>query len=163
LGNYHFHTDLQRERIVVADVMEHFRKLGFKVDEDQWTSWEYDFKAGRPGRPILKYEVKEDQESADTRNVAVEFESRGKPSGIAHTEADRFLYVIHTGRGLILSNTKTEVLREACTRADIRTNGGDPGSRTSNYIIYRTLFLTLGGHKKYFWSEETTKLLNKLR
>jgi hypothetical protein len=41
-----------------------------------------------------KYEVKSDRRAINTLNLALEFECRGKPSGIMTTEADIYAYFI---------------------------------------------------------------------
>lgn len=60
----------------------------------------YDLKVGHKGERYLAavlegstIEVKADSWIARTKNVAVEFESRGKPSGIATTEADYWCFI----------------------------------------------------------------------
>ncbi len=56
----------------------------------------YDIKAEVNGKSVT-FEVKEDIRCADTGNVVVEYESRGKPSGIETTEADFWIFRIHHG------------------------------------------------------------------
>ena len=41
-----------------------------------------------------KIEIKTDYLAHKTGNIAIEYESRGKPSGIATTEADYYIYII---------------------------------------------------------------------
>jgi hypothetical protein len=53
--------------------------------------------AGKKLADILqnkKIEVKYDKIASRTGNIAIEFESRGKPSGISITEADYYCYII---------------------------------------------------------------------
>ena len=54
----------------------------------------YDIKALVNGNPTT-FEIKEDIKCAETGNVVVEYESRGKPSGIKTTEADFWIFRIH--------------------------------------------------------------------
>lgn len=42
-----------------------------------------------------KWEVKADRRAKQTGNIAIEFESNGKPSGITTTTADFWIYFIH--------------------------------------------------------------------
>jgi hypothetical protein len=41
-----------------------------------------------------KFEVKTDFHSHKTGNIAIEYKSRGKPSGISTTESDFYVYII---------------------------------------------------------------------
>ena len=59
---------------------------------DRKTNFEYDLKIGQEGEDLVdhifkdsKIEVKRDFWTGKTGNIAVEFESRNKPSGIAKT------------------------------------------------------------------------------
>lgn len=78
-------------------------------------------------------EVKLDKRSHRTGKIFVEFESRGKPSGIATSEADYWCYIIE-GRGAIIVSTETmkQKAREALKlHGEIR--GGD--SNTSRGVL----------------------------
>ena len=50
-----------------------------------------------------KIEVKFDRMTRKTGNVYIEFESRGKPSGIRTTEADYWVYFTHDEECFVLS------------------------------------------------------------
>ncbi len=61
----------------------------------------YDLQIGKEGESLVhkilsgkKLEVKRDSWTGRTGNLAIEFESRGKPSGIATTEADYWVFVL---------------------------------------------------------------------
>ena len=76
----------------------------------------YDLKVGQLAEKWLgellsgkTLEVKRDLRASRTGKVFVEFFCRGKPSGIATTEADFWAFVIGTGYVVILP---TEALRE---------------------------------------------------
>ena len=63
----------------------------------------YDLKVGHRGERYLAavlegatIEVKSDSWMARTGNIAIEFESRGKPSGLAVTEADYWCFIFDT-------------------------------------------------------------------
>lgn len=65
------------------------------------SDFKYDLKAGNLGEGLVaallsfcKIEVKTDSWVDKSGNIAVEFESRGKPSGIAHSEADWWAFVL---------------------------------------------------------------------
>ena len=83
-------------------------------------------------------EVKKDYKTHKTGNIAVEFESRGKPSGIATTEAEWWAFVLGNKDfdNTVIMLLKTENLMKAC-RKYINTNrdvyGGD--NDTSRMIL----------------------------
>jgi hypothetical protein len=80
-----------------------------------------------------KVEVKRDFRCLETKNVFVEYESRGKPSGIATSEADYYCFWFSDVHCVII---KTHKLKEHC-RKWIGTNrdvlGGD--NNTSKGIL----------------------------
>jgi hypothetical protein len=83
-------------------------------------------------------EVKKDYKTHKTGNIAVEFESRGKPSGIATTEAEWWAFVLVNKDfdNTMIMLFKTGNLMKAC-RKYINTNrdvyGGDDD--TSRMIL----------------------------
>ena len=85
----------------------------------------------------IKYEVKTDvllSLENDTGNLVVEFESRGKPSGISVTEAKYYVYYIPKLREVW--NIKMNDLRGLIDSNDFReVIGGDEGSDTKMYLI----------------------------
>jgi hypothetical protein len=61
----------------------------------------YDLEIGKEGETLVhkilsekKLEVKRDSWTGRTGNLAIEYESRGNPSGIATTEADYWVFVL---------------------------------------------------------------------
>jgi hypothetical protein len=95
----------------------------------------------------VTYEIKTDVKCAplfDTGNIFIEFESRGKLSGISVTEADWFVtYFKYLGEIWFI---KTNKLIKLIKNNDfpIFFNAGDIGSQTHGYLINRRTF------KKYF-------------
>ena len=80
-----------------------------------------------------KIEVKFDRKTRDTGNVFIEYESRGKPSGIKTTQADYWAYFIGDDEVYILS---LEKLKEKIVNLNPpKVMGGDPdpitGKKTS--------------------------------
>ena len=68
------------------------RRLKMK---DRKTNFDYDLVIGQKGEKLVDHifknatvEVKRDFWTGTTGNIAVEFESRGKPSGISKTKSD---------------------------------------------------------------------------
>ena len=56
-----------------------------------------------------KFEVKTDRLSAKTGNIYIEYESRGKPSGIKTTQADYWVYKVTETKAIVI---KTDELKE---------------------------------------------------
>lgn len=100
----------------------------------------YDLLVGQQAENFLgkllegkKLEVKLDKRAHVSGFVFVEFESRGKPSGLATTQADYWCYIIE-GRGAVIISTERmkDVARDALkVRGEIR--GGD--SNTSRGVL----------------------------
>jgi hypothetical protein len=62
-----------------------------------------------------RIEVKTDRMAHSTGNIVVEFESRGKPSGIATTKADYWCFWIEqTGVGIFIPTEKLRTIAEKC-------------------------------------------------
>jgi len=104
------------------------------------SDFKYDLEVGNVAEKILaelleskKIEVKRDLKAIETGNIYVEYFSRGKPSGIAKSEADFYCYFITDGRMFLI---ETKELKELC-RKYLGTNrdklGGD--SNTSKGIL----------------------------
>jgi hypothetical protein len=73
----------------------------------------------------LLIEVKTDRLAIKTGNIAIEYECRGKPSGIAATKADWWAIQYTDGAILFI---KTERLKEICRRlykTSANKSGGD--------------------------------------
>lgn len=92
-------------------------------------NWDLDFKDGTIGEEQLraifadkKLEVKRDFLSHKTGNIAVEFESRGEPSGITTTQAHWWAFILDKEGSIIL--VPTEKLRTLIKGKKI-VNGGD--------------------------------------
>jgi len=89
---------------------------------------------------IEKIELKsETWQWEQTGNICIEFEQRGKPSGIAVTEADMWVHGLRRdGKTLVYLMFPVERLkelaREAYRQGRYRTGGGD-GGRFSNILI----------------------------
>jgi hypothetical protein len=74
-----------------------------------------------------KVEVKTDRMAHKTGNIVIEFESRGKPSGIATTGADYWMYWIeNSGIGIFIP---TDKLREIVGTCRVVRGGDDNTSR----------------------------------
>lgn len=103
------------------------------------SNFKYDLEVGQSKENELaeilsnsKVEVKYDRKATETGNVFVEYSSRGKPSGMAVSEADYYVYYF----GDIFVIIKSEDLKKKC-RKYVNTNrdvvGGD--NNTSKGIL----------------------------
>ena len=75
-----------------------------------------------------KIEVKTDRMTESTGNVYIEYESRGKPSGIKTTQADYWVYKVGKGKAIVIETLELKkLLRELIIdkRAITNVKGGD--------------------------------------
>lgn len=92
--------------------------------------------------PKFTVEVKNDLRSKETGNIAIEFRSRGKFSGINTTTAKFWVYKYHDNRFRALN---VEHLRKDLREGVWQTaTGGDPGSNTQFFLIPVSTFETWG-------------------
>ena len=133
MAHYNFHDDLQdghRAEREVIDLLRHFPDI---TDLEQSAGRGYDISCRYRERTVT-FEVKYDIAVERTGNVAIEYESRGKPTGIAITEADYWVYKF-LGQFFVF---RTSVLRKKIfeERAyDRQATGGDPGSKTRMFLV----------------------------
>lgn len=107
---------------------------------------QYDFRMLKNGVKTT-YEIKTDVKCAplfDTGNIFIEYESRGKPSGISVTKSDWF--VTHFIYLKEIWFIKSDKLKELINNNEFPTfkDAGDIGSETNGYLINRKNF------KEYF-------------
>ena len=148
MGKYNFKADLkiaQKTELRVAELMEqeyNCEILEFNDDNkyDLLLTDEY-------GEPHT-IEIKEDFMCKYTGNVSLEYESRGKLSGISISKADEYIYVIHTENDIEYWYFDTKDLREMVDQQKYFriVNGGDKGSNTMNYLFKYNVFVEWG-HK----------------
>lgn len=78
-----------------------------------------------------KFEVKTDRLSAKTGNIYIEYESRGRASGIKTTQADYWVYKISQEKALVIETEELKrVVRQLIIDGKARSNvkGGDNNS-----------------------------------
>lgn len=141
--HYNFGKDLamgeQAQREAVEKIKIEFS--GIEIDDRHSTEKEFDFKGTHNGIE-LTFEVKWDIMAEQTGNVAVEYESRGKASGISVTKAKYWIYKIKSKFYLIDTNrVKKGITDKEYFRAVV---GGDAGSNTKMYLIKVPIFLSWG-------------------
>ena len=139
MGNYNFEKDLQRSEQTERDVAKLIKRyFGNDLKPKFCNDNSYDVSVDIEGKTYT-FEVKEDFMCMLTKNVCVEFECRGKPSGIAVSKANFFIYKIHESpvqRGYYICSTKTlRKMIEEQAYFRIFESGGDPGSNTKGYLF----------------------------
>lgn len=135
MANYNFKKDLiigeNGENVVANDLI----KMGGKLISDN--------KNNKFDLMIQKNEIKTDvycKPHYDTGNIFIEFECRGKNSGILVTEAKWFVtYFKHLNE---IWYIKTSDLLSLIKTSNFRTTqfSGDSGSNTKGYLIPRYAF-----------------------
>tara|TARA_R110000787_G_scaffold6251_2_gene22130 strand:+ start:1250 stop:1657 length:408 start_codon:yes stop_codon:yes gene_type:complete len=108
--------------------------------KDRKTNFDYDLVIGQKGEKLVDHifknatvEVKRDFWTGTTGNIAVEFESRGKPSGISKTKSDYYAFVLaEQFRDEVIIIIKTsrlkEIAREYYLKGCVKEMGDDKTS-----------------------------------
>jgi hypothetical protein len=145
MANLNFKTDLILGNEGEQSLVEYLTTKGLSfVDSNDDNR--YDIKMLKNNKEVT-YEVKTDVKCAplfDTGNIFVEFESRGKASGISVTQAEWFVtYFLYLDE---LWFIKSDILKNLIETNDFPKfyNAGDIGSETHGYLIKRK------DYKKYF-------------
>lgn len=102
----------------------------------------YDLKVGQVEEEWLAgllqsktLEVKRDFRASQTGNVFVEFFCRGKPSGIATTQADHWAFILDDGIVIMLPTERLKVLAREAVKEGNTVLGGD--SNTSRGALVK--------------------------
>lgn len=145
MGKYNFVADLKNSKASVIESAELLIDAYNAEILDLNDTKDYDIRAEINGHEYL-FEVKEDFMCGDTNNVALEYHSRGKPSGISTTNAHYYIYKLHTKdriRYILLDvkKIKKSIEDEVYFR---EVNGGDWGSNTLCYLYKLDKFMKLG-------------------
>jgi hypothetical protein len=153
MPNYDFNKDLPIARKTEEEVAGLLLKNnGDKIKEIIHNDDnKYDLKVVLKNGESITVEVKEDFTCERTSNVGVEYECRGKPSGIATSRADLYMYKIHEPSGTIsfylldTKDLKTAIREKKYFR---QVSGGDAGSDSKNFLFKLDVFKKIG--KKFF-------------
>jgi hypothetical protein len=146
MANYSFNQDLTDGEKGESVVRRDLESTGAEFLNDN-KDFKYDLSMIMPNGKEMKLEIKTDvliTPEKDTLNMFVEFESRGKKSGISVTEADFFVTYFANLREIwyISTNELIEIISENNFR---KTQfSGDAGSNTKGFLIPRYQF------KKHF-------------
>lgn len=130
-GEYNFKKDCIKGETGEIIIKDFLTNIGFEFLKKNY-DYRYDLKMSYQNR-IIKYEIKTDIYQRDTGNIIIEFESRGKKSGISVTEADYFVtYFFHHGE---IWNISTDKLKLMINYLKPKTfeMAGDLGSNTKLY------------------------------
>ena len=105
------------------------------------SDFRYDLKVGQVAEHALaaifegkKVEVKRDRKARLTGNIFVEYESRGKPSGISTSEADYWCFVVEE-TFILLTTQRLKEIVEPLKGTDKERRGGD--NNTSVGVLLR--------------------------
>lgn len=92
-----------------------------------------------------KIEVKTEKDKwKTTGNIVIEYESRGKPSGIITTDADYWLHNLAMGDDIVLSFlTRVSTLRKYIAQHNPRSVRGGDDMTSKLYLIKLTDLVTL--------------------
>jgi len=138
MAHYNFDKDLI-DGLDAENSVKSLLKKKYKVSDDDIvssTTKEFDIKIKSLN---LTFEVKNDLMAEKTGNIAIEFESRGKPSGVSTTKADYWVYKF-SNMFYIIERT---VLVNKGNYSRI-VNGGDYGSNTMMYLVKVEAFKSWG-------------------
>lgn len=136
-GKYDFRKDVitgERGQDIIIEYLN--KTFGYKLLNKNFDE-KYDFKMNCIGREKT-FELKTDIYPRDTGNLVIEFECRGKPSGISVTKADYFVtYFPHFGE---IWNIRTSDLKKLIDylKPEIFEGAGDIGSNTRLYKLKKT-------------------------
>src|SRR5689334_5275659 len=99
MPNYNFGQDLPIAEVTEKEIAKKLEDFyGWTVLEFCHTN-EYDLKIESFLGKIFTIEIKEDFTCYKTGNIGVEYESWGRPSGIAVSKANFYIYKVHTPLG----------------------------------------------------------------
>ena len=147
MGTYNFKEDLRNAKLVEKELAEYLIKETHPTcsevifnNDNKW-----DIQLILNDSTSVTYEVKDDHYSFKSGNVAVEFECRGKPSGISVTQADFWVTKVYLkpNKESKWVVWKTSDLKESCKTYPIKV-GGDWKSNTKMYIIPLNEFMPKG-------------------
>jgi len=108
---------------------------------DYCNDFRYDLKVGQIGEELLnsiltnkKIEVKRDSWIYKSGNIAIEYESRGKPSGISKSEAEYWAIIFSGGYEdeiiiIIKENRLKKICREYYKKGSVKSMGDNNTSK----------------------------------
>lgn len=142
MAYYNFKKDLVDGQAAEQEVAKRLMvRLGIPAEDiETCTSKGYDLKIISKG---WTFEVKNDLKAHETGNVAIEYESRGKPTALAATTADFWVYKFANCFFAFKTETlKRKLFEEKQYFKDVI--GGDPGSNTKMFLVKIAVFKSWG-------------------
>ncbi len=155
IGTYNFHKDLKESKVVEKEVeigLENHHGTVTLISGNSDYRFDLAVQFPKKGFEYSTLEIKNDLKSGQTGNVAIEFESRNKPSGIANTKADYYIHRLYNKDGtfehhmISVNRIKRLIREEAYTKIVI---GGDRGSRTKMYLFKKEFYISQCGKLKF--------------
>lgn len=137
---YNFKKDYAVANKTEEEISAFFKNIGYTSSRNN--DYRYDLEIVK-NDVRFTVEIKEDFTCKRTDNVGVEFGCRGRPSGIEVSEADFYLYKIHTYSGIKFRLIKTSVLKQLIVDKKYHriVSGGDEGSNSMNYLFHLHVFI----------------------
>lgn len=156
MAEYNFNKDITVGEKGEAVMVKHMESKGLKFVDDNKDN-KYDLKMLLPTKKEITFEVKTDVwcvpgrylempfgrmwvEGKDAGNLFIEFECRGKDSGIKVTQADAFLYYFPYYKQMWYIKTKDLISLIQNNNFRETTQSGDTDSNTKGYLIPREQF-----------------------
>lgn len=143
MGHYNFDKDL-KDGLQAEEEVKKLLKKHFNVgdsDIETLDTKEYDIKIVSKN---LTFEVKNDLMAETTGNIAIEYKSRAKASGISVTKADYWIYKFAGVFYMIETNRLKEEVFEKKNYWRSGVNGGDRGSNTMMFLVKVDTFKSWG-------------------
>ncbi len=142
MAHYNFKKDLLDGQAAESEVAQRLMaRLGIPAEDvERSSSKGYDLKIISKG---WTFEVKNDLMAHQTGNVAIEYESRGKPTALAATTAEFWVYKF-AGQFFAF---RTETLKRKIFEEKQyfkAVTGGDAGSNTKMYLVKVVEFVKWG-------------------
>jgi hypothetical protein len=142
MAHYQFNKDLEDGHRAEEEVLEKLATY-FKVkkeDIERCHNKDFDLNIAKLG---LTFEVKNDLMAAKTGNIAIEYECRGKPTCLAISKADFWIYKFDGSLWVV----PTKLLRQKLfkeKRYFRQVTGGDKGSNTRMFLVKTKAFKSWG-------------------
>lgn len=138
--NYYekFKEDLEEgkrwENVVILFLVSNFKFKWLKQADVK----EFDLYGEHEDGRMISFEVKTDMYETDTGNMAIESESRGKPSGIMATESDYFIYFYPRLNQMYLIDSQE--LKEIVKDGEHRVVMGGDGNTSRLHLLPRSKY-----------------------
>jgi hypothetical protein len=138
MPNYNFRKDLPVAHATERQVSKFLCDTRGMTFLSECNNSDYDLLMQLKNGRRITIEIKEDFTCKKTGNVGIEYECRGRPSGISVSKADYYLYKVHEPTGntslyVIATNHLRELIDNKMYFRSII--GGDEGSNSKNHLF----------------------------